>query len=71
MATIRELRMRAGITQAELTRRIQPVDAPRLSRWETGCARPGRDNAVTLAKALGGTLEEVAPWLFAGKGGAK
>ena len=69
--TIKELRVRAGITQAELARRIQPVDASKVSRWEAGIGRPGRANAEKLAKALGCRVEDIAPWLFAEKGGAK
>ena len=54
---VRETRLAAGWTQAELARRIGMVDAvsgaTRVSRYETGEHDPDPATAEALAKALG------------------
>ena len=51
-ATILQLRQAAGLTQAELARRVG-VQTPQVSRWERGVARPSAHHARRLARALG------------------
>jgi transcriptional regulator with XRE-family HTH domain len=51
-ARIRRERLRKGLTQTELARRIDTGDA-QISRWENGRALPVLDTLIALAEALG------------------
>ncbi|MGA9112918.1 MAG: helix-turn-helix transcriptional regulator [Candidatus Dormiibacterota bacterium] len=51
-ATIRQLREAAGLTQAELARRVG-VQTSQVSRWERGVAVPTARNARRLGRRLG------------------
>jgi len=53
---LRELREHAGLSQAELAKRIM-VDTSLLSRWEKGIRSPSLDQQLTLARTLGITLD--------------
>lgn len=50
-ATIRQRRLAAGLTQAELARRVG-VQTSQVSRWERGVAEPSARHARRLARAL-------------------
>ena len=54
----RLLRESAGITQAELAAAIG-VQAPAVSRWETGQRHPSKPYAIAYATALARLVEEV------------
>ena len=58
MLRIEEIRKRAGITQAELSRRIE-VSQGFVSDMENGKAVPSLDTLVRIAKALNCTLDEL------------
>ena len=53
---LRELREHAGLSQAELARRIE-VDTSLLSRWEKGIRAPSLNQQLTIARTLGITLD--------------
>lgn len=55
---IRELRLKAGLTQAQLAKKMN-VDQAAVSRWESGETRPLRKCHRKLAKVLGCTEEEL------------
>ena len=55
---IREYRKRAGMTQAELAKRLD-VDQSAVSLWESGKTRPLRKLHKRLAEILGCTVEEL------------
>lgn len=55
---IREYRKRAGLTQAELAKRMD-VDQSAVSLWESGKTRPLRKLHQRLAEVLGCTVEEL------------
>jgi transcriptional regulator with XRE-family HTH domain len=50
--SIRQMREAAGITQAELARRLG-VAAPLVARWESPSGRPKVDTLQRIADALG------------------
>jgi transcriptional regulator with XRE-family HTH domain len=50
--TITEYRVKAGISQNELARRMGFKSNNRISRWENGLARPSSDNLLELASIL-------------------
>jgi len=52
----RELREHAGLSQAELAKRIG-VDTSLLSRWEKGGRTPSLNQQLTIARTLGITLD--------------
>lgn len=52
----RELREHAGLSQAELAKRIG-VDTSLVSRWEKGIRAPSFDQQFTIARTLGITLD--------------
>jgi transcriptional regulator with XRE-family HTH domain len=58
---LRELRLRAGLTQARLGQQLpnscEANHARRVSFWETGRGRPSLDVLPDLAKALGVTID--------------
>ena len=56
-ARLRELRIRAGMTQTELADAAE-VSQNGLSHWETGSREPGWSTIVKLADALGVSCEE-------------
>ncbi len=65
MNRIREIREAAGITQAELRRRLNWGQA-RLANYERGTRKPGLDEARAVVKALRSlgakcTLDSVFP----------
>lgn len=49
---IREARLRAGLTQAELAERAGTTQSA-VARWETGRARPSLETLARLARACG------------------
>lgn len=51
-ASLREIRVRQGITLSELAERLR-VDKGRLSRWERGLSEPRFRGLVKWAGALG------------------
>lgn len=55
---IKELRLKAGMTQAQLAKKMN-VDQTAVSRWETGDNKPLRKTHKKLAKVLGCTVEEL------------
>jgi putative transcriptional regulator len=57
-ATLKRLRQRRGLTQAELARRIG-VHRVTIATWETGRFRPSVDGLPRLAKALGVPVTEL------------
>jgi transcriptional regulator with XRE-family HTH domain len=56
---LRELRSRAGLTQAELSRKAG-LAQPSVSRLERGLKKPGLATAQALAAALGVSLARLA-----------
>jgi transcriptional regulator with XRE-family HTH domain len=56
---LRELRLRAGLTQEKLARKAD-VGNDAVRNWEKGRREPVLSNAVKLADALGCTLDELA-----------
>lgn len=59
-ARLREVRMGAGMTQAELGRRAH-VTTSYVGRLESGGAAPGIDLVERLATALGTTVHDLLP----------
>lgn len=55
---IRELRLRAGMTQAQLAKKMN-VDQSAVSRWESGDTEPLKKIRKKLAKVLGCTVEDL------------
>ena len=55
---IRELRLNAGLTQAQLAKKMN-VDQAAVSRWESGETKPLRKCHRKLAKVLGCTIDEL------------
>jgi len=49
---IREARLRAGLTQDELSRRTG-VQRSVIARWEQGAVQPGFDNMLDVIEACG------------------
>lgn len=56
--TLKELRERAGKTQAEVALKMH-VDQAAVSNWERGINRPLRKYHKKLAKLYGVTVEEL------------
>jgi len=56
---LRELRLRAGLTQEELARQIE-VGVDAIRKWEKGKRTPLLDRAAKLAVALGCTVGQLA-----------
>lgn len=56
----RMLRLKAGLTQAEIAAAIG-VERPTISRWESGLRSPRGPNAEAYADLLRGLAAEVAP----------
>ena len=56
--SIRELRTRANMTQAQLAKKMN-VDQSTVSLWETGKTFPMRKLRKKLAKVLGCTVGEL------------
>jgi transcriptional regulator with XRE-family HTH domain len=57
-ARLKDLRLRAGLTQEALARRAD-VGNDAVRNWERGRRTPGLDMAVKLADALGISLDEL------------
>lgn len=55
---IRNLRLQAGLTQAELAKKLD-VDQTAVSRWESGETKPLRKMHKKLARVLSCTVEEL------------
>ena len=55
---IRELRIRRGITQAELAQSVK-VSSATVIRWEGGLQEPRASELIALALAFGCTVEDV------------
>lgn len=53
---IRQARLRAGISQAELARRLRKAPSA-IGRWERGEVRPPLETVVELVRAAGFDLE--------------
>lgn len=64
---VRELRLRQGLTMAQLAERIG-VTQPAISQWESGRERPGRESLMKLAEALGTSADQL---LAAGPAGGQ
>lgn len=52
-------RLKAGLTQTEVARRLEVPDAT-VCRWETDAHAPGWDNLKRLAALLGVSLNSLA-----------
>lgn len=57
--TLKTLRDSAGLTQPELSRRLN-VNTRAVAAWERGEYVPGFDRAIALAKELGVSLKTLA-----------
>src|SRR4051812_35240186 len=58
---VREARLKAGLTQAELATRLSR-DRAQVARWETGGQEPSFENLRAVVEACGFTLRiEIAP----------
>lgn len=55
---IKALRLKAGLTQAQLAKKMN-VDQAAVSRWESGETKPLRKCHNKLAKVLGCTVDEL------------
>ena len=55
---IKEMRIAAGLTQAELAAKIN-VNQTAVSQWERGTALPSCDKLPEIAEALGCTIDEL------------
>lgn len=55
---IRNLRLKAGLTQAELAKKLD-VDQTAVSRWESGETTPLRKMHKKLAKVLGCKVDDL------------
>lgn len=55
---IKELRLAAGLTQAQLAKKMN-VDQAAVSRWDSGVTKPLRKTRKKLAKILGVSVEEL------------
>lgn len=55
---IKELRLKAGLTQSQLAKKMN-VDQAAVSRWESGETKPLRKCHKKLAKVLGCTVDEL------------
>ena len=53
---VREARTRAGLTQAELARRVS-TSQPAIARIEAGRSQPSFDRVVALVRACGFDLD--------------
>jgi transcriptional regulator with XRE-family HTH domain len=60
MATLKELRVRAGVTQAALASALGVRGPSQVSEWETGRSRPGWRLIPAMAEALGVSIGELA-----------
>lgn len=58
MKGLRELRLKLGLSQADLER-ITGIDANTFSRYERGVVTPSVEVAQTIARALGVTVDEL------------
>ena len=56
---IRELRLKKGWTQNELSARMNASHATRAFEWETGKRTPSLTSAAKLARALGVKLDDL------------
>lgn len=56
--TLKELRMKAGLTQEQVAKIIE-VDQAAVSYWESGKYKPLRKYQRKLAKLYGCTVEEL------------
>ena len=57
--TIRELRVRAGLTQTEVSKKLR-VNQAAVSYWESGKTKPLRKVQKRLCKVYGCTADELA-----------
>ena len=55
---IKNLRLKAGLTQVELAKKMH-VDQAAVSRWESGETKPLRKSHKRLAKVLGCNVDEL------------
>ena len=55
---VRYLRLKKGYTQTELAN-LANISQPALQAYETGKAKPMKNNAIQLAKVLGVSYEEL------------
>lgn len=61
-ANIKHARAQAGLTQAELARRVER-DVINVSRWERGRVMPSLESLIALASVLGVSVE----WFYAAR----
>lgn len=57
-ATLQELRLKSGLSQADLANKAG-MSVRTIQGWEQGRRRPRADALLVLAKALGVTMEEL------------
>jgi transcriptional regulator with XRE-family HTH domain len=60
---IRQYRLKAGLTQSQLARRLM-VRAETISAWERGLTCPTVSFLLTLAKTLGTLAESLYPQFY-------
>lgn len=58
---LRAARVKAGLTQAELARRVGVAGGERISEWERGRSSPRAATVVRLAAVLGVEMSRLAP----------
>jgi transcriptional regulator with XRE-family HTH domain len=57
---IKQLRTEAGLSQAELAKRVGSTDARQISRYENGRITPSLDATIRIAEALNVSLDYLA-----------
>jgi transcriptional regulator with XRE-family HTH domain len=57
---IKDLRTEAGLSQAELAKRVGSTDARQISRYENGRITPSLDATIRIAEALNVSLDYLA-----------
>lgn len=59
MQKIRELRLKAGMTQEQLAKRLNLRTKSTVSKWETGESVPGTRLLINIAKILGCEINDL------------
>jgi transcriptional regulator with XRE-family HTH domain len=54
-----QLRVAAGLSQRQLSKRLEGMSEPGIHRWETGRTRPSVDVLPKLAEVLGVSIESL------------
>lgn len=58
---IEEMRLKKGITQAELSRRTK-ISQPRISEYESGKRIPTMVNLFKMSEAMGCSIADIMEW---------